>query len=146
MPKICSEPNDEAKCEVKSNGGKITCRKDYKSHYRKEYWQTKILILCSWSEWYINPEDILKNFPVVNKLIIRRGNITDFLTNFPESKDLENLILTELAIEELRPGLFSSLGNLKSLDLSNNRLKRIDPGIIAHPSLSRIILTGEWFY
>lgn len=143
LPKICSEPNDEPKCEVKSNGGRLTCRKDYKSHYRKEYSQTKILILCSWFDWYINPEDILKNFPSLNKLIIRHGNVTNFLTNFPESKNLENIILTELLLEELTPGLFSSLENLKSLDLSNNRLKRIDPGIIAHPSLSRIVLTGE---
>lgn len=149
LPNLCLEPEGDPRCEMKQSGTRVICRKDYKTFTKgsgnlREHWTAKTVILCSWSEWYANPEEILRLFPFVQKLIIRNGNVSEFLTDFPSSEVLEAVILRSLRLEELSPTLFSLLTNLRHLDLRGNRLRRISPETISgNPALSKVLLAGK---
>lgn len=141
LEKICEQP-DKAKCEMNLNVERVICSSNL-LHY-KNYKNAKIVYMCSWLDSFMNPEEILSDFPLVKKLAITQGNITEFLTDFPRSVHLQHLILTDLNIGQLKSTLFFSLEKLEFLDLSRNNLKRLSEEAIKNPpSLSKIILTGK---
>lgn len=143
LPHLCQQELDEPKCEMKLFSEKVTCVGNIV--HNTEFWKAKIVYLCSWEQNFLNPEKILNNFPFVQKLTIRKGNISEFLTDFPRFIYLEHLILIDLNISHLRPTLFVSLKNLKTLNLSKNNLRQISSDIIKnHSSLAKVILTGKF--
>lgn len=70
--------------------------------------------------------------------ILRRSNFSGYADRF-----LEHLYMSECGIEELEPSTFADLFGLRWLDVSNNRLRRLERDTFRDLSLEHLFLNGN---
>lgn len=70
--------------------------------------------------------------------ILRRSNFSGYADRF-----LEHLYMSECGIEELEPSTFADLYGLRWLDVSNNRLRRLERDTFRDLSLEHLFLNGN---
>ncbi|KAG5308359.1 HFW2 protein, partial [Acromyrmex insinuator] len=143
---ICYHPraNIHPECNFTENQQRLVCFNGFKDEWRARVKDVQVLIFCVWPKATFDPQEILRGFIFLRKLIIANSNLTQLSTAFPsEMKFLEKINVTGTKLRLLPNDAFSNLWSLRCLDLRNNALEEISITVFDVPTLKDIYLTGN---
>ncbi|CAH1401529.1 unnamed protein product [Nezara viridula] len=145
---ICGSCNSLSKrCEMRTDKlDKLLCNGGFQKNYlNSTSVHPRIIVICQVMSSSFDPA-FISNFPQLYRLsVINSPNISKFTQPFPNHR-LQVLNLTRLGLVHLHHNTFEGLINLRTLDLSHNKLKQLDRHIVEHLSqLQQIFLrSNNW--
>lgn len=141
---VCYHPRAANYPECDFAESRLICFNGLKDEWRAMAKDVKILILCVWPKATFDPQEILRGFTFLRKLMIANSNLTRLSTAFPsEMQFLEKINVTGTKLHFLPKDAFSDLRTLRYLDLRNNSLDEISITAFDVPTLKSIYLAGN---
>ncbi|XP_071627504.1 protein singed wings 2 [Temnothorax longispinosus] len=136
--------DDHPECNFVKDRQHLVCFNGLKDEWRARAEHVHVLILCAWPKATFNPQEILRGFTFLRKLMIANSNLTRLSTAFPsEMQFLEKINVTDTKLRSLPKDAFSNLRTLRWLDLRNNTLGEINITAFDIPALKHIYLAGN---
>ncbi|XP_018304495.1 protein singed wings 2 isoform X1 [Mycetomoellerius zeteki] len=143
---ICYYPraNIHLECDFAESRQRLVCFNGFKDEWRARVKDVQVLIFCVWPKATFDPQEILRGFTYLRKLMIANSNLTRLSTAFPsEMQFLEKINVTDTKLRLLPNDAFSNLRTLSCLDLRNNALEEISITVFDVPTLKDIYLAGN---
>ncbi|XP_011165540.1 protein singed wings 2 [Solenopsis invicta] len=143
---ICYHPraDDHLECDFEKSRQRLICFNGFKDEWRARAENVQVLILCVWPKATFDPQEILRGFTFLRRLMIANSNLTRLSTAFPsEMQFLEKINVTGTRLRSLPKDAFSNLRTLRCLDLRNNTLEEINIEAFNVPTLQHVYLTGN---
>lgn len=135
-------PNDHPDCDYVENRQRLVCFNGLQEEWRTRAERVRVLILCEWPNANFDPQEVLRGFTLLRKIMIANSNLTRLSSAFPiETQLLEKINVTGTKLRALPTDAFSNLHALRSLDLRNNALEEIDVQAVDIPALKHLHLT-----
>ncbi|XP_034175163.1 protein singed wings 2 [Osmia lignaria lignaria] len=136
--------NKTAVCDFKEHDHRLVCFHGLEDKWKFRGENVRTLLLCDWPEQTFDPQDALRGFSSLKKLVIARSNLTKLTSAFPrEIGLLEKLNITGTKLQQLPDNAFNDLSHLKTLDFRNNSIAEINVTTFNIPSLHHIHLSGN---
>ncbi|XP_011632238.1 protein singed wings 2 [Pogonomyrmex barbatus] len=139
-----SHADDHSECDFVKSRQRLVCFNGIRDEWRARAENVQILILCTWPKTTFDPQEILRGFTFLRKLMIANSNLTRLSTAFSsETQFLEKINVTGTKLRALPKNAFSNLRALRCLDLRNNALEEISVTAFNVSALKHIHLTGN---
>ncbi|XP_076671208.1 protein singed wings 2 isoform X1 [Andrena cerasifolii] len=133
-----------AACDFMEHDRRLVCFYGLDDKWKSGGENVKTLVLCYWSLEAFDPQQTLRGFPSLRRLVIANGNLTTVTSAFPpEARSIEDLAITGTNLRHLPDQPFANLLKLKSLDLRNNTFAEIKVAALNTPSLHHAYLSGN---
>ncbi len=83
------------------------------------------------------------SYPALKYLNLAKNKLRSVEGSFNLLANLNVLVLTENAIEEITPYTFAGMENLISIDMSKNYVRRLDQGVFSNNYLNEVNMSGN---
>ncbi|XP_014468068.1 PREDICTED: protein singed wings 2 [Dinoponera quadriceps] len=135
---------DYPECDFAESRQRLVCFNGLQDEWKVKNESVQVLVLCEWPDTTFDPQEVLRGFTRLRKLMLANSNLTRLTTAFPiEAGLLEKINVTGTKLRALPKDAFSNLQVLRILDLRNNALEEIDVTTLDVPTLKHLHLAGN---
>ncbi|XP_049792509.1 protein singed wings 2 [Schistocerca nitens] len=141
---VCGEECPEKAACQRLRGHRVVCSGGLHQFATTAAPRVRSVWLCDWPEATLDPAALARAFPGAQQVALLNANVSRLSAPFPPMAKLETLNMTGLGLRELSEDALGNLTSLRTLDLRNNHLERLDPELFDDlDELKQVYLSGN---